>query len=320
MAKVFFSYSHKDEALRDQLQTHLALLQSQGLIESWHDRRIVVGSEVDEAVSEAMESSEVVLLLISADFMASKYCYSREMVRAMERHDAKQARVIPVILRDCDWHSAPFGELLATPTDGRAVTLWPDIDQAFTNVAKQIRRALEEQAGVAPASLPAAMMRAGSPSTIEVTATSLPRSSNLAMAKVFSEQDRDDFLRAGFDYISRFFEGSINAVAERNAGVTGRFERVDIQRFTAVLYRQGKAISECSIRLGGFGRRSSGIVFSYDIAATNSHNEMLSVESNPQTMFFRSSGMQIGGSGRDAQLSPEGAAEFLWGLFFDRVE
>ena len=150
MAKVFFSYSHKDEALRDQLETHLALLKNQGLIESWHDRRIVAGSEVDQSISEAMESSDVILLLISADFLASPYCYSREMKRAMERHDAKEARVIPVILRDCDWHSAPFGKLVAAPRDGKPVTLWPDIDQAFADVAKQVRRAVEEQSDSAP--------------------------------------------------------------------------------------------------------------------------------------------------------------------------
>lgn len=83
MAKVFFSYSHKDEALRDQLETHLALLRNQCLIESWHDRRIVAGSELDDSIFDQLEAANVILLLVSADFLASTYCYSKEMARAM---------------------------------------------------------------------------------------------------------------------------------------------------------------------------------------------------------------------------------------------
>ena len=100
MARVFFSYSHTDEALRDQLETHLALLKNQGLIESWHDRRIAPGSEFDQSISDAMQSADVILLLISANFLASAYCYSIELKAAMERHHAGTAAVIPVILRD----------------------------------------------------------------------------------------------------------------------------------------------------------------------------------------------------------------------------
>ncbi|MGH9196038.1 MAG: toll/interleukin-1 receptor domain-containing protein, partial [Acidimicrobiia bacterium] len=232
MAKVFFSYSHKDEALRDQLETHLALLKNQGLIESWHDRRIVAGSEVDQSIYEAMESSEVILLLISADFLASAYCYSREMKRAMERHDAKEARVIPVILRDCDWHSAPFGKLLAAPRDGKPVTLWPDIDQAFADVAKQVRRAVEEQTDSAPKAQLYVPRTADAPRQGVAAPAQLPRSSNLRLKKEFTEQDRDEFLRNGLDYIARFFEGSLQAVEERNPGVKGIFDRIDSRRFS----------------------------------------------------------------------------------------
>lgn len=323
MAKVFFSYSHKDEGLRDQLETHLALLKNQGLIENWHDRRIVAGSAVDLSISEAMEASEVILLLISADFLASSYCYSREMKRAMERHDAKEARVIPVILRACDWHSAPFGNLLATPRDGKPVTLWPDVDQAFTEVAKQVRWAVEDQAGAAAkAAQSGASREALIPPQVAVVAPAhVPRSSNLRLKKEFSEQDRNEFLREGFDFVARFFEGSLQAVEERNSGVKGAFDRIDSRRISAILYKHGKAVSECSIRLEGMGRRSDGIAFSYDASARQgSYNEMLHVEANTQTMFFSPMGMQMRSSGRDAQLSPEGAAEFLWDLLISRLQ
>jgi hypothetical protein len=321
MATVFFSYSHKDEALRDQLETHLAMLKRQGLIESWHDRRIVAGSEIDQSIADAMESSEVILLLVSADFLESSYCYSREMMRAMTRHRAGEARVIPVILRDCDWHAAPFGELLAAPKDGKAITLWPDIDQAFSDVAKQVRRAVEELNGV-----PAGAQAVVSPSTVIHSQSSilpgaqLPRSSNLRLKKDFSELDKDEYLRSGFDFIARFFEGSIQAIEKRNPGVKGAFERIDLRRFSAVLYRGGSAVSQCSIRLEGMTGRSSNIAFSYDASArAGSYNEMLHVEADSQMMFFKAMGMQTGG-GRDTKLSPEGAAEFLWDLLISRLQ
>ena len=142
VATVFFSYSHVDESLRDQLEVHLAMLKNQGLIEAWHDRRIKAGDEFGNSISAQLEQADVILLLVSPEFLASKYCYEIEMARAMERHDAGDARVIPVILRHCDWHAAPFGKLLAAPRDGKPVKSWPDIDEAFFDVVKMIRAAL----------------------------------------------------------------------------------------------------------------------------------------------------------------------------------
>lgn len=144
MAKLFFSYCHVDEALRDRLEVHLSLLKNQGLISTWHDRGIVAGSNVDAAIDGNLESADVILLLVSADFIASRYCYSIELKRALERHADGTARVIPVILEPCDWHTAPFGMLLAVPKDGKAITTWANQAEAWTDVARQIRKAIED--------------------------------------------------------------------------------------------------------------------------------------------------------------------------------
>ncbi|WP_437948078.1 PQQ-binding-like beta-propeller repeat protein [Sorangium sp. So ce296] len=145
--RLFFSYSHRDEALRDELETHLALLKREGLLQSWHDRRIGAGDDWAGQIDRNFDEAEVILLLVSADFLASDYCFDKEMQRALERHDAGQARVIPVILRKADWHSAPFARLQALPKDGRPVTLWQDRDEAWTDVALGIRRAIEALRG-----------------------------------------------------------------------------------------------------------------------------------------------------------------------------
>lgn len=323
MAVVFFSYSHKDEALRDQLESHLALLKNQGLIESWHDRRILAGSDVDNNIFDKLESADIILLLVSADFISSPYCYSREMARAMERHDANEARVIPVILRHCDWHTAPFGKLMAVPRDGKPVTAWTDIDEAFTDVTRQVRRAAEAADARAQVSTSSGTTGAmvQHPTAAIAGAQMRPRSGNLRLKKEYSEKDQDDFLRETFDFISRFFEGSIEAVDERNPDVTGTFDKIDSRRVAAVLYRNGTKIAECSVRLEGLGRRSNGIAFSHDSSATpGSYNEMLSVEVSDQSLYLSAMGMGWSSPGRDQHLSQEGAAEFLWDLFIRRAQ
>ena len=141
-----FCYSHKDENLRNELEKHLSLLKREGLISVWHDRRIGAGNEFNKEIDQRLLSAQVVLLLISSDFMASDYCYNIEMGTVMERHKIQAARVIPVILRPTDWKSAPFGNLLALPTDGEPVTSdkWDSQDQAFLAVAEGIRHAIAE--------------------------------------------------------------------------------------------------------------------------------------------------------------------------------
>jgi hypothetical protein len=144
--EVFFSYAHEDEALRNELAKHLRLLERQAIIAGWHDRQITAGREWAGVIDAHLQSAQIILLLVSADFLASDYCYDIEMQQAMTRHEAGDARVIPVILRPVDWHSAPFGKLQALPKDGRAVTNWPNHDDAFLDIARGIRAVAEEMA------------------------------------------------------------------------------------------------------------------------------------------------------------------------------
>jgi internalin A len=142
--RLFYSYSHKDESLRNELETHLKLLQRRGLIETWDDRKIEAGDEWRDKIEEHLERAEIILLLVSSDFVASDYCYELEMKRALERHEKDEAWVIPVMLRDVNWKGTPFSELQALPKDGKAVTKWPDKDSAWRDVAEGIERVVEE--------------------------------------------------------------------------------------------------------------------------------------------------------------------------------
>ena len=142
--EVFYSYSHEDEELRQQLENHLSILRRQGVITNWHYRKIGAGREWEGEIDEHLNTARVILLLISSDFIASDYCYDVEMQRAIERHDAGEARVIPVILRPVIWEEAPFGHIQALPTGVLPVTRWEDQDEAFTNIARGIREVVEE--------------------------------------------------------------------------------------------------------------------------------------------------------------------------------
>lgn len=308
MPSVFFSYSHADEALRDQLEKQLAMLKRQGVISTWHDRRIGAGQEFAAAIDAHVDSDEIILLLVSADFIASDYCYEIEMKRAMERHHAGEAIVIPVILRACDWHHAPFGKLNATPRNGTPITQWPDIDEAFLQVAKGVREAAER---VSPIAAPASAI-SGRPAKVEAVSEG-PRSSNLRLSKSFTQRDKDQFKLDAFDFIARFFENSLNELTARNPGLEGTFRRVDANRFFSAVYRSGKDVARATIFMGG-GGFGNGICYSPgETTSSNSMSECLRVEADDQTLFLASMGMGFGAQAGQ-KLTLEGGAELLWGM------
>jgi internalin A len=142
--RLFISYAHEDDSLREELQTHLKLLQRQNIIAAWDDRRIDPGQEWKHDINENLERADVIVLLVSASFIDSDYGYEKEMKRALERHKNREARVIPVIVRDVNWRKAPFAELQALPKDGKAITLWEDRDSAWRNVSEELEKVIEE--------------------------------------------------------------------------------------------------------------------------------------------------------------------------------
>jgi hypothetical protein len=141
--EVFYSYAHEDEADLEKLKSHMSILQREGFITQWYDREIKPGTEWMSAIDNHINTASIILLLISSDFFASDYCYG-EMVQAMQRHKASEACVIPIILRPTDWTRAPFAELQVLPTDAIPVTKWPNRDEAFDNIARGVRRAIED--------------------------------------------------------------------------------------------------------------------------------------------------------------------------------
>ncbi len=142
--EIFFSYAHEDEILRDELAKQLRNLERQGFITVWHDRNISAGTEWASEIDARLNTAQIILLLISPDFMNSDYCYSGEMERALERHAIGEARVIPILLRPVLWKDTPFSTLQVLPRNGDPVTNWHNRDEAFFEIATEIRSVIVE--------------------------------------------------------------------------------------------------------------------------------------------------------------------------------
>ncbi|MBK8043642.1 MAG: toll/interleukin-1 receptor domain-containing protein [Haliscomenobacter sp.] len=139
---VFVSYSHQDEDFKNALDIHLSALKRSDRIAVWSDRSIRAGTEWDAEIKRQLEEADLILLLISAHFMASDYIWKTELTRAMERHDRREAVIVPVFIKSCDWHGAPFGKLQGLPKDAKPIDD-PKNDRSWTDVARGIRAVAE---------------------------------------------------------------------------------------------------------------------------------------------------------------------------------
>ncbi|HZR40620.1 MAG TPA: toll/interleukin-1 receptor domain-containing protein [Ktedonobacteraceae bacterium] len=142
---VFFSYAQADQAVRDQLALHLAQLKRDELIKEWSDQQILAGSNRVQEIDQAIRTANIVLLFISADFLASDTCYQVEMQQVLARHRRGEVRVIPIIVRPCDWQYSPFAHLQYLPRNSKPITTWDNQDEAFLEIVQELRRSITEQ-------------------------------------------------------------------------------------------------------------------------------------------------------------------------------
>ena len=140
---IFLSYAHEDEDLKKELDKHLMPLKRSGKIETWNDRELIAGQEWNKEILEELNKAEIILLLISKDFIASQYIWEKELEIAMIRHEKGTAKVVPIILKNCLWQDMPFAKLQALPRNARPVTDYENQDEAFTEVAVSINKLVE---------------------------------------------------------------------------------------------------------------------------------------------------------------------------------
>jgi hypothetical protein len=212
--KLFYSYSATDETLRRELEKHLSLLKADHLIDTWTFRNIDAGQDWEKEIDARLEEADLILLLVSADFLASKYCWDKEMKRAIERADSGEATVIPILLRSCDWQAAPFAKLQLLPENAKPVTLWRPRDRGWANVVAGVRKHVESASPVTTSAMTAAKsdIRSDAPNTIEKAKHVIAA---VQRAKVRSERLRDINTAAASEGARTFIEVS-NIVAGVN--------------------------------------------------------------------------------------------------------
>jgi hypothetical protein len=199
--------------------------------------------------------------------------------------------------------------LLASPRDGKPVTKHPNQDDAFLEITGAIRVAANELRSAGRTGTKAAPPQRAT----AIKPNSECRSSNLRLRQTFTDQQKDEFFEQAFEFIANFFEGSLAELERRTQGISTKFKRIDTNHFTAAIYRNGAAKSQCKIWLAARDHFAGGIHFSFDASTRdNSYNESLSVENDGYSLFLKPTMAGAFGGERDKLLSQEGAAEHLW--------
>ena len=315
MLSIFISYSHEDEGLQSELKKHLAGLRRNDTIKVWYDGCIGPGKEIDGEIDTQLAAANIILLLVSADFLDSDYCYEIEMSRAMERHEKGTARVIPVILRPCDWESTPFGRLLASTPNGKPIVKYETRDDGFLAVVQAVHHAVEEL----------------SESTVlndESNNEAVPhsksqqslRSGDLRIAREFTDDECGNFISNAFEFICLYFEHSLQDLEMRNIGLEASNVRFDDCHFAAQALGENFGLSQCDIRL--IEDAESNLVVRYNSGiATAGGSNLVSMSVGVDGFFLF---LELYGSGQVEQTqsvkyTSKAAAEYFWSLFVERL-
>lgn len=305
MAKAFISYSHKNERALERLHTHLAMLRREGLISEWFDREILAGKNLNKEIQTNLGDSDLFIALVSPDFLASNYCYEREMSVALKRHEDGSIQFIPVIIEACDWKSSPLGQIKALPKDGKPISMWTNEDVAYLDIVTELRR----------------LLMPGKRIDVEQNEKTSTKSQakRYRIKKEFDAIDRADFARKAFDDIRDYFERSVKELNEIGDPIRARFERMGETGFTCTVLNKASRNSEGHITVHLQGERGFGdITYSHQLrGASNTSNGHVRVSSDEYEQYltldtFRSS------SDRE-RLSALQVADGMWRDFLSRA-
>lgn len=286
------------------------MLRRDGLITEWYDREILAGTNVDREITVNLADSDVFLALVSPDFLASNYCYEREMKVALERHEAGTLRVVPIIVEACDWTASPLAKLKALPKDGKPISTWTNEDVAYLDVATELRRTLDSDRE--PSEKVARLPQTGRAKTI-------PETKRYRIKREFDAIDRAEFAHAAFANFRQYFQRSVDELNQIGDPIRARFETISESAFTCTVLNKGKRNGEAHITFHLKGERSFGdIIYSFSFrAADNTANGHLSVQADEYEQYL------VLNSFRDVsdkeRHSVEEIAETIWREFISHA-
>jgi hypothetical protein len=302
--RAFISYSHKDSAALDKLHTHLAMLKREGKIIGWFDREILAGSDVDQEINSKLANSDLFLALVSPDFLASSYCYEREVAEAIVRHEAGTIRVVPIIIEPCDWKATPLQKFKALPRDGKPIAEWTNANTAYLDVVSELRRLTTDVQEVPPAR-PKQPMK---DQKVEARRYRIKRD--------FDEIDRREFRVAAFNAICAYFQ---SAVEELNGidGLRASFHLLDPTKFTCTVLNKSRQRGVGHITVFAGGRSIGDIAFNHEESgATNMSNGWFSIEADEYDLFFNGGAFS---SVRGQKYTAQQISEHLWSALLERA-
>lgn len=310
--KIFFSYSHQDESALAGLRKHLAVLERELQLEFWWDQQMLAGSEIDPTISEKLESSHLILLLISPDFLASDYCTSREMKRALERHECNDARVVPIILEPCDWRYTSLGKLKALPKDGVAISNWENENDAFNDVVQELRRILTS-GDVCSESCENSTEIAEDERLKEP-----PLKMDYRVKREFDDFDVSSFRDRAFGIIRDHFEQSVADIVKL-ATVNARFVVRSSTCFVCTVINMAltHGTAHITVHSGNENRALGDIYYSFnENASTSTANGGYLIQSDDYKLFLKP---WMDMQNRDKKLTPETVGDELWTKFVEKA-
>jgi len=297
--KLFISYSHADQDLLERLHKHLAQLQRDGSISEWYDREIHAGGNIHAEIDAALEEADTFLACASPDYIASNYCYERELQRALERASAGELTVIPVIFEPCEWLETPLGNFKALPRDGKPVVEYTNQNVALLEVATELRKL----SNLTP--------KTTKESPIPPPAGEVPSAaSRYRVKKEFDELDKRDFVERCFGEIYRFFEASVREL-EGLPEIEARLSPLSDDSFSCIVINRGirRGFETMHVRRGG-SWGAIDYLFGEQNSRTTS-NGGFGVEADDYQLHLRSTGFGRLPSGRETLTAIE-AAQMLW--------
>lgn len=320
MIKVFFSYSHNDETNRNELEKHLAVLKRDGFIQTWHDRRILAGSEIGNEIDQNLTESNLVLLLVSPNFLASDYCYSLEMQKAFEMQKQGLAWIIPIILDYCDWQNTPLKDMLACPEDGKPISEYPNPNKAFNEITNAIRRVIRQITAKQPVK-----PETKSLDNIPISKQESPpvvidkvRSGNMRVKKNFTDYDKDKFKKEAFVYMTKYFKNSLEELSLRNPDIKHMFDEEE-NSFCVRIYRGGNEVTSCTVVNRIDENSWGGITYSHG-RSRSGINASLNVEDDGYALYMSSQFGFVGMSEGCDKMTEQGASEYYWGMLIEALQ
>ncbi|WP_294296522.1 toll/interleukin-1 receptor domain-containing protein [uncultured Chryseobacterium sp.] len=309
--KAFISYSHKDSNYLERLKVHLAQMKRDGLITDWTDEEIHAGGSLNNEISDALNSSELFLALLSPDYIASNYCFNKEFETAQGMQEDGKIIIVPIIVEPCDWQRTPFGNLKALPKDGKAVSEWTNPNNAFMNVIDELRRLTSFTK---------------SSSTVQNVQYSAPEklARNYKVKKYFSEVDIFNFKESSYEEIKDYFNSSISEL-DAVENLQARFTNEGKGFFTCLISnRANNENSFLTVLIGGNDHKHYGdLSYSFtDQINTNSIQigKVFRVENDEYEQFWTRNSQGFPFSNQsNINLTARQVAEEIWNDFITQV-